>query len=97
MKTLILDGLFVFKEILPESFDGAKSIDIIYEKAKKNDVGRFILLQNGKITNIPEGIKNVILKDFSIKDIIEAIDKESKILTMLLYIMQQALFMIPIS
>lgn len=77
MRILILDGLFVYKD-LPNSFDNQRSIDIIYNKAKRNKFDRFVLIQNGKITNIPEGIKNVIINDKYPSEILNTVLKEAK-------------------
>ncbi len=78
MKTLILDGLFVYKD-LPQSFDNNnRSIDLIFEKAKKNNFDRYILLQNGKITNIPDGIKNIVVDKLYPSVILSEIIKEAK-------------------
>ena len=35
MKTLFIDGLFVYKN-LAKSYNGKSSLEIIYERAKKN-------------------------------------------------------------
>ena len=77
MKTLILDGIFVFDD-LTSDYDNKRSIDIIYEKAKKDNFDRYILIQNGKISSIPDGIKNVTIDSTKIKDIFEIIQKEIK-------------------
>ena len=77
MKTLILDGMFVYQD-LPQCFNNKRSIDLIYDKAKKNNFDRYILLQNGKITNVPDGIKNIIINDLYPVDILNIIYKEAK-------------------
>jgi spiro-SPASM protein len=77
MRTLILDGLFVYKD-LENIFGSRNSLEIIYEKAKNNNFDRFILLNNGKITNIPEGIKNVELTDMTPFTILNAILSEAR-------------------
>jgi spiro-SPASM protein len=77
MRTLILDGLFVYKD-LPRAFGGLRSIDIIFNKAVQNGFERFILLQNGKVSDVPQGIKNVVLTDYNLKDILAAILEESR-------------------
>ena len=63
MRTIIFDGLFVYND-LPKCFDNRSSLEIILEKAKKNGFDRYILLQNGNITNVPDGIKNVVINQF---------------------------------
>lgn len=75
--TLILNGLFLHTD-LPKVYDKSSSLDIIFKKAKKLDIERIILLQNGKIKNVPEGIKNVVLKNFYPFNILDTIEKESK-------------------
>ena len=77
MRTLVLDGIFVYKDLEP-FFNNERSIDLIFKKAQKNGFERFILIQNGFITNVPEGIKNVVIKDKSPKSILETILKEAK-------------------
>lgn len=77
MKTLILDGIFVYDN-LKNNYSGKTSLEMIYENAKKNDFDRFILIQTGKIKNIPNGIKNVIIEDQYPETILEAIIEESK-------------------
>ncbi len=77
MRTLILDGIFVYND-LPKCFDNQRSIDIIYKKAKNNKFDRFVLIQNGKITSIPEGIKNVIINEKYPYEILNTILKEAK-------------------
>lgn len=77
MKTLILDGLFVYKD-LPGIFDNKRSIDMIYEKAKENNFDRYVLLQNGKISDIPEGIKNIVVDKLYPADIFNLMYKEAK-------------------
>ncbi|MCK4796291.1 MAG: spiro-SPASM protein, partial [Spirochaetes bacterium] len=67
----------VYKD-LPKCFDNKSSLELIFEKAKKNDFDRFILLQNGGIKNIPQGIKNVIINQFYPSIILETIIKEAK-------------------
>ncbi|OHD15564.1 MAG: hypothetical protein A2086_07885 [Spirochaetes bacterium GWD1_27_9] len=76
MKTLVFDGLFVYKD-LPKIFDGKTSLEIIYGEVK-SDYDRFILIQNGNIKNIPEGIKNITLQEFYPNTILETIYEESK-------------------
>jgi spiro-SPASM protein len=77
MKTLILDGLFIYKD-LPNIFDNKTSLEIISDKAKTNGFDRYILIQNGKISKIPDNIKNIVVNDFTVKNILSIILKESK-------------------
>ena len=76
MKTLVFDGLFVYRD-LPKIFDGMTSLEIVFGNAK-SDYDRFILIQNGNIKNIPEGIKNITLQEFYPNTILETIYEESK-------------------
>ncbi len=77
MNTLILDGLFVYKD-LEKNFNNKTSLEIIVDYAKKNKFSRFILLNNGKIKNIPDGVKNILLDNIYPKNILSAILKEAK-------------------
>ncbi|HPO49299.1 MAG TPA: spiro-SPASM protein [Spirochaetota bacterium] len=76
MKTLILDGIFAYKDF-DKNFNGKTTLEIIFEKAKLNGFDRYILIQNGKISQTPSGIKNVILDSFDPETIIDAIISES--------------------
>jgi len=77
MRTLILDGLFIYKN--PEKFfEGKSSLEIIFEKSKINGFERFILIQNGNIKNIPDGIKNIIIEEPTPFNIIQTIVDEAK-------------------
>jgi len=77
MNTLIIDGLFVYKN-LEKNFDNKSSLEIIYENAKKNNFDRYILIQNGEITDIPQGIKNIVLNNITCKNILQTILEEAK-------------------
>ena len=44
MKTLILDGMFVYQD-LPQCFNNKRSIDLIYDKAKKNNFDRYYKME----------------------------------------------------
>jgi len=77
MFSIFIDGLFIEND-LQNRYDSKRSIDIIFEEAKKNKFNRFVLLQNGSITDVPEGIKNVVISDLTPANIIETIIREAK-------------------
>ncbi|HPP04849.1 MAG TPA: spiro-SPASM protein [Spirochaetota bacterium] len=77
MFSIFIDGLFIEND-LQNRYDSKRSIDIIFEEAKKNKFDRFVLLQNGSITDVPEGIKNVVISDLTPANIIETIIREAK-------------------
>ena len=77
MFSIILDALFI-EDDLKNVYNSKRSIDIIFEECKKNKFDRFILLQRGEITIVPENIKNVIISDLTPKNVIETILKEAK-------------------
>ena len=77
MRTLILDGLFVYKD-LERAYDSKTSLEIIFEKSKINKFERYILLNNGNITDIPQGIKNVEITEPTPSIILNAILSEAK-------------------
>lgn len=78
MNTLILDALFVYED-LPVLVDGKNALEIIFEKEKQcNTFERIILLQNGRVTSVPVGIKNVVVTDFRVVSILNIIVKEAR-------------------
>ncbi len=77
MKTLILDGIFAYKDP-DDSFDGKTPLEIIKEKSRVNGFDRFILIQNGNIKKVPENIKNVVINDLSCRNILAVILREAK-------------------
>jgi spiro-SPASM protein len=77
MRTLILDGLFVYKN-LDKTFNGKSSLEIIFEKSKENKFERYVLIQNGNIKSIPDGIKNVIVTEKNPFNILKTIVDEAK-------------------
>ncbi len=77
MKSLIFDAVFINKE-LTDDFNNKTSLELIFESAKKNKFDRYILIQNGSIKKITEGIKNIVIKDKTPSSILNAILKESK-------------------
>lgn len=78
MKVLILDGLFVHRTINDLTYEDRNVLDIINESAKAINFDRIILLQNGNITKIPDGIKNVIINNFTPLSILTMIEKEAR-------------------
>ncbi len=77
MFSIVIDGLFI-EDDLRNRYDSKRSIDIIFEECKKNKFDRFILLQRGTITNVPENIKNVIVSNLKPTNVIDTILKEIK-------------------
>nr|HPK62756.1 hypothetical protein [Spirochaetota bacterium] len=77
MKMLALDASFI-KEDLTKDFNGKNAIERIFELAQNNKYDRYILLQRGEISAVPEGIKNVVLKSDRARDILQAVFDESR-------------------
>lgn len=77
MFSLFIDGLFIDND-LQNRYESKRSIDIIFEEAKKNKFNRFVLLQNGSIKNVPEGIKNIVISNLEPFKVIETILEEAK-------------------
>lgn len=77
MKMLALDASFI-NEDLTKDFDGKNAIERIFELAQNNKYDRYILLQRGAISTVPNGIKNVVLKNLRAREILQTIFDESR-------------------
>lgn len=77
MKMLALDASFITED-LTKDFDGKNAIERIFELAQNNKYDRYILLQKGVVSVVPEGIKNVVLKGGRARDILQTIFDESR-------------------
>ena len=77
MKMLALDASFI-NEDLTKDFDGKNAIERIFELAQNNKYDRYILLQRGAISTVPDGIKNVVLKNLRAREILQTIFDESR-------------------
>jgi spiro-SPASM protein len=76
---ILFDGMFVCGDLQPQPEYGNKTcLGYIYELSKQNKFDRFVLVQNGSITNVPDGIKNVIVSDNSPVSIITVIDDNAR-------------------
>ena len=79
MRMILFDGMFVCDDLQSKQEYGNKTcLGYIYELSKQNKFDRFVLVQNGSITNVPDGIKNVIVCDNSPVSIITAIDDNAR-------------------
>ena len=74
MKMLLLDAMNVSCDLEPfKEYDNKTSLQYVFELAKKNNFDRYVLLQRGCITAIPDSVKNVVVSDCSPAGIIKEI------------------------
>ena len=79
MRMILFDGMFVSGSLEKrEEFGGKTCLAYIYELSQQNKFDRFVLVQNGSIDDVPDGIKNVVVSDNSPISILTAIDDNAR-------------------
>ena len=79
MNTLFLDALSNFGELPVFGEQKIDSLEVINKFERDNKTfERIILLQNGNITKIPTGFKNVVVSDTSADNVLNIMIKEAK-------------------
>ncbi|MBR6060436.1 MAG: hypothetical protein IKP67_00050, partial [Spirochaetales bacterium] len=79
MRMILFDGMFVSGSLEKrEEFGGKTCLAYIYELSQQNKFDRFVLVQNGSIDDVPDGIKNVVVSDNSPLAILTEIDDNAR-------------------